>query len=86
MAATRFFESAILPEQKLFLSGSLGPKSPRVTWGREPPKGANSKKCPAPKNFEPHFLENLNFRVKEDLDIGRLTRLNENLWSGFFVK
>jgi len=59
---------AIPPEQKIFLSGSLGPNSPRVRRGKGAPKGANSKKCHAPKNFEPHFLEKkstdffLNFR------------------------
>jgi len=26
--------------------------------GREPPKGVKSTKCPTPKIFEPHFLEN----------------------------
>jgi len=50
---------AIAPEQKVFLSGSLRPKSPRVTWGKGAPKGANSKKCHAPKIFKPHFLENV---------------------------
>jgi len=40
------------PEQKPFLSGSLGPKSVRVRWGTKAPKRANSTKCPTPKNFE----------------------------------
>ena len=67
------------PEQKLFLSGSLGPKFSRVRWG----KGAPPKNCHAPKNFEPHFRENgsidffLNFRDQsrpESLSIDKFIR------------
>jgi len=46
------------PEQKPFSSGSLGPKSPRVRWGKGAPQGGELKKVPHPKIFEPHFLEN----------------------------
>jgi len=43
------------PKQKLFLSGSLGPKSERVKWGKGALKGANSKMCPPPQNLNSIF-------------------------------
>ena len=46
---------AIPPEQKLFLSGSLGPKSTRVRWGKGAPQGGEIEKVPRPQNFRSPF-------------------------------
>jgi len=40
---------AIAPEQKPFLLGSLGPKSPKVRWGTKAPEGGELDKVPNPK-------------------------------------
>ena len=47
------------PEQKLFLSGSLGPKSARVSWGTKAPQGGKLDKVPHPQKFELNFLEKI---------------------------
>ena len=48
---------AIAPEQKLFLSGSLGPKSPRVRWGKGAPQGGELEKVTRPQKLCTHFFE-----------------------------
>jgi len=42
-----------------FCQGPWGQNLQGTDRGREPSKGANSKKCHAPKMFDPHFLENV---------------------------
>ena len=45
------------PEQKLNLSGSLGPKSTRVRRGKGVPQGGELEKVTRPQKLELNFLE-----------------------------
>jgi len=56
------------PEQKPFLSGSLGPKSARVGWGTKAPEGGELDKVPHPPKiwtqFSPKKIDDFFFNFR----------------------
>ena len=81
------------PNKNHFCQGPRAQNFQGSGWGREPPKGANSKKCHAPKIFDPHFLEKIVplhiskiSGIKGDLNVCRFQKFIQKSFVRIFRK